>query len=315
MAWVAINCPQCSAPLPRVAIWRSVKCPSCGALITRTESMVLRDSFRQALLRSRQDSGYSDGGIQCGAERYLLMNLLGSGDISQVYVARRIGTLPFLVTMKLSSAPAAAARYASEAQVLRALQASTSSDADANFTQRLPEVVAEGAVSGGSNFQHALVLRHPNGYWGSLAALQERYPQGLDPRHTVWIWRRMLEVLGFIHVHGWSHGDVRPEHALVHPQDHGVRLIGWASAKKGASAKDQATDLLRSARVVLVLLSGASKADGIPSHVPTELADLLTRASKDDAFCRSQGAEGLDALLRAAAQAAFGPPSFVTLAI
>jgi hypothetical protein len=32
-------------------------------------------------------------------------------------------------------------------------------------------------------------------------------------------------------------------------------------------------------------------------------------------FCRTQGAEGLDALLRAEAKAAFGPPSFVPLTI
>ena len=35
----------------------------------------------------------------------------------------------------------------------------------------------------------------------------------------------------------------------------------------------------------------------------------------DEDFCRSQGAEGLDALLRAEAKAAFGPPSFVPLTI
>lgn len=315
MAWVAVNCPQCSAPLPRAAIWRSVKCPSCGALINRTEAVVLRDSFRQALLRARQDSVLSDGGVQCGGQWYHLMQLLGSGDISQVYVARRVGLLPFLVTIKLSSATAAAARYAREAQALRELQAASSGESGAYFAQLLPELVAEGAVTGGSQARHALVLRHPNGYWGSLAALNEHYAQGLDPRHAVWIWRRMLEVLGLIHARGWSHGDVRPEHALVHPQNHGVRLIGWASAQRGASVKDQAADLMRSARVALVLLSGVSEAGAVPSHVPTDLAELLTRAAENDDFCRTQGARGLDAALRAAAQAAFGPPSFVTLAI
>jgi len=315
MAWVALNCPQCSAPLPRVAIWRAVKCPSCGALITRTESVVTRDSFHQAWLRARRDSALSGGGVQCGGERYRLMDLVGSGEISQVYVAQRIGTLPFLATIKLSSAPAAAARYAREAQVLRELQALQSDGAGAYFSQRLPEVVAEGAVEGSNNAQRALVLRHPSGCWGSLAALNERFAQGLDPRHAVWIWRRILEVLGFVHTQGWSHGDVRPEHALVHPQDHGVLLIGWASAQNGASAQDQATDLLRSARVVLVLLSGASAAGAIPSHVPTGLAQLLKRAGQDNEFCRSQGAQGLDALLRAEANTAFGPPAFVPLTI
>jgi serine/threonine protein kinase len=313
MAWVALNCPQCSAPLPRVAIWRTVKCPSCGALITRTESVVTRDTFRQAWLRARQVSGSLDG-VQCGGDRYHLMQFLGAGEISQVYVAQRIGMLPFLATLKLSSASAAAGRYAREAQVLRELQA-LPGDAGAFFSQQLPEVVAVGSADGAHNAQHALVLRHPNGYWGSLAVLTERFAQGLDPRHAVWIWRRILAVLGFIHSQGWSHGDVRPEHALVHPQNHGVRLIGWSSAQSGASAKEIARDLMRSARVVLVLLGGTSAAGAIPSQVPAGLSQLLQRAAQDDEFCRSQGAPGLDSQLRVEANTAFGPPTFVPLTI
>lgn len=311
MAWSALNCPQCSAPLPRVALWRSVTCGSCGALITRSESVVARDTFRKALARAKQGSGTSGQEIRCGGQSYHLVQSLGHGEISEVYLAQRIGALPFQATLKLSSAAAAASLYAREAEVLRELQSDSS--AGAYFSQRLPEVVAEGMVEG-NHGQHALVFRHPSGYWGSLAALNERYAKGLDARHAVWIWRRMLEVLGVLHSHGWAHGDVRPEHALVHPGDHGVRLIGWAAARKGVSADTQAGDLSRSARVILVLLTGTSD-QGLPSHVPAELARLVTQASQNVGFCRHHGAEGLDGLLRAAALSAFGPPSFVPLAI
>ena len=313
MAWVALSCPQCGAPLPRVALWRAVKCGSCGSLITKTESMVTRDSFRQALNRARLESAGLDG-VLCGGARYHLMQTLGIGEVSQVYLARRIGSLPFLATIKLSSTPKAAARYAREAEVLRELQVLDGDLAGAYFSRLLPEVIAQGVAEGNSG-KHGLVLRHPSGFWGSLAALNERFTLGIDPRHAVWIWRRMLEVLNFVHRHGWSHGDVRPEHALVHPQDHGVRLIGWASARKGVSAKDKATDLLQSARVVRVLLCGASTSGVLPGDVPTGLAQLVTRAATDEDFCRTQSAESLDALLRAEAKTAFGPPAFVPLTI
>jgi len=312
MAWVALSCPQCSAPLPRVAIWRAVKCPSCGSLITRTESVVARDTFRQALVRARQGSVFSGRSVQCGGQGYSLVQLLGRGEISEVYLAQRIGALPLLVTLKLSSAPGAAAHYQREVKVLRELQAFQGGAADAGLSQRLPQVVALGVVED-NPVQHALVLRHPSGCWGSLAALNERFPQGVDPRHAIWIWRRMLEVLRYVHSRSWSHGDIRPEHALVHPADHGVRLIGWASARKDASANDQATDLMRSARVVLVLLNGASATPGVANHVPAELSQLVTQASQDEKFCRQYGAAGLDELVRAAAKAAYGPPAFVPL--
>lgn len=313
MAWIALNCPQCSAPLPRVALWRSVKCNSCGSLIAKTESVVTRDSFRQAWNRARQESA-SLGGVLCGGACYHLLQSLGHGEISQVYLARRIGPLPLLATVKLSTATDAAGRYAREAQVARELQVLDCDGAGAYFSRLLPEVITQGVVDEGSG-RHGLVLRHPTGFWGSLAALNERFAPGIDPRHAVWIWRRMLEALNFIHKHGWSHGDVRPEHVLVHPQDHGVRLIGWASAKKGAGAKEKTMDLGRSARVVQVLLCGAGDAGGLPGSVPAGLAQLVTLAATDEDFCCSQGAEGLDGLLRAQAKTAFGPPSFVPLVI
>lgn len=310
MTWVALNCPQCSAPLPRLALWRSVKCGACGSLITRTESVVTRNSFRQALSRARRDPAGLDG-VLCEGRRYHLLQELGSGEISRVYFARRVGSLPLLATIKVSSAPKAAALYAREAQVARELQALDCDGVGAFFSRLLPEVIAQGLVAGDGG-KHALVLRHPAGYWGSLAALSERFATGIDPRHVVWIWRRMLEVLNFIHKHGWSHGDVRPEHALVHPQDHGVRLIGWASARKGGAF---AADLMRSARVMQVLLCGTGNSGTLPDGVPTGLAQLVTQAATDEGFCRSQGAAGLDTLLRSDAAAAFGPPSFVPLIV
>lgn len=311
MAWVALNCPQCSAPLPRVAIWRSVKCESCGALITRTEAIVKRDDFRQALVRARQGLPAAGDVICCRGASYALMQRLGSGEVSEVYLAQRSGPMPFLVTLKLSTSADAAVRYAREAEVLRELHDSGSDTAMAYAAQRLPEVVTHGPADVGSG-SYALMLRHPTGFWGSLASLHDRFPQGFDPRHAVWIWRRMLDVLHFVHAQGWAHGDIRPEHALVHPQDHGIRIIGWVKAQKGATLESQSVDVVRSARVVQVLLGMNDRAPGA-GHVPAPLADLLERAARDEGFCRAEGARGLDALLRSAAQAAFGAPSFVPL--
>jgi hypothetical protein len=310
MAWVAVSCPQCSAPLPRVALWRSVKCGSCGALITKTESLVQRDTFRQALLRAR----HSGAGlvIQCSGQSYSLMERLGAGEVSEVHLAQRLGPMPFLAVIKLSTAGNAAAVHVREAAVLRELQGLAGDGADAYFGQLLPEVVTVGAVAGDVP-RHALVLKAPTGYWGSVADLNARFPQGLDPRHAVWIWRRVLGMLAFVHSRGWVHGDVRPEHVLVHPGDHGARLIGWASAHRNASGVAQAADLMRSARVIQILLGGASESGSGMNQVPAELSPLVKQAAQDTAFCQQQGALGLDAALRSAARAAFGPPAFVPL--
>lgn len=311
MAWVALTCPQCSAPLPRVAIWRSVKCLACGSLITRTEEVVKRDAFRQALNRAQLSAGVAAGSeVLCGGERYALLQTLGRGAASEVHLARRLGQMPLLATIKLSIHPTDADALKREAANLRALH-DVDGSAGVYAAQRLPEVIAYSMLEDASG-RFALILRHPNGFWGSLVALSSRFPQGIDPRHAVWIWRRMLDVLHFIHAQGWSHGSISPEHALVHPQDHGVRLIGWAEARKKATPQAKAADLMRSARVVQVLLGGA---DTLPAQVPPVLASLITRAAQDEAFCIAQGASGIDSQLVAAARDAFGPPVFVPLVL
>ena len=314
MAWVALNCPQCSAPLPRVALWRSVKCAACGAVVMRDEQLVRRDTFRQALRRAREESAAGAGSeIVCGSGSYTLLQKLGTGADSDVYLARRLGALPLLVTLKLSSSAAAAAHQAREAENLAALHA-VDGGAALYAALRLPEVLGIGLLTDGSG-RHALVLRHPIGFWGDLAALNHRFPNGIDPRHSVWIWRRILDVLHFVHSLGWVHGSVSPGHALVHPKDHGVRLIGWSEARKDDSPNARASDLMRSARIVQVLLCGANAAGTVPATVPDVLASLVTRAAQDASFCLSQGARGLDALLLDAARQAFGPPTFVPLVL
>jgi serine/threonine protein kinase len=242
------------------------------------------------------------------------LETLGVGAISTVYLANRISMAPLLATIKVSSAPQARVAYAREEQALRELQALDSEGAGAFFTRMIPSAIAQGAVEGEEG-RHALVLKHPVGFWGSLAALHDRFPTGLDPRHVVWIWRRMLEALGFVHRYGWAHNDLRPEHALVHLEEHAVRLIGWGEAKRGVTMKIQAEDLCRSARVIQVLLSGERGRAEKNGDVPASLGALVNRAAEDRDFCREHGAAGLDALLREQSQKAFGPPQFVPLTI
>jgi len=305
MAFIALTCPQCSSPLPRVALWRSVKCAACGSLITKTESIVERAAFRQALERAKQAALHPGTTISCAGQQYRLLERIGSGHDSEIHLARSGGVFPFLATLKLSLSPSATARHEKEAAAIKEIRAPLIGAASLYAARCLPEVIAHGKVDGDGQ-RHALILKHPYGYWGSLAALAERYPSGIDPRHAVWIWRRMLDALHFLHTLGWTHGALRPEHALVNAKEHTVRLIGFASARPHASTKDKARDLRDSARIILALCGNASSA-------PAEISALLEQASGDGAFLATEGARGLDALLRAASQSAFGPPSFVHL--
>jgi hypothetical protein len=73
------------------------------------------------------------------------------------------------------------------------------------------------------------------GDYYSLAEIRRAYPDGLDARDVAWMIRRTFEGLGWVHSVGYVHGAVLPEHVLVHPLEHGARLVGWSYAvREGA---------------------------------------------------------------------------------
>lgn len=303
----ALTCPQCGGALPRQALWRMVACPYCDAQVTRSAQVVLRADFRAALERARARACGPGHVLNVGGRRYRVLATLARGAASDVLLAERCAVVPERVTLKLAHGTVHALDR--EAEVLRALQALQGPGA-AYFSQRLPQVVALSRCGEPGHERDALVLRQPVGFWGSLADVQRAHPQGLnDERHAVWIWRRLLEVLGYVHGAGWTHGDVSPEHALVHPGDHGVLLIGWSRATQGG---DIARDLMQSAWAIRSLLHGPADAEpAISARIPSALSELLHTASTDARWCERLGAAGIDQALVAAARAAFGPPQFI----
>ncbi|MEO7055691.1 MAG: lipopolysaccharide kinase InaA family protein [Caldimonas sp.] len=315
MNFTALNCPQCGGPLPRQAAWRMVECPNCRAIVTRSVEVVERAGFRAALARSRGAATAGARTLAAGGASYALVARLGQGTRSDVYLGERLGALPATVTVKIARSDAGAEALLAEGRHLAALQALDVAGA-AYFGQRLPQPVFAGnGIEAGADRRTVLVLRHPAGHWGSLAAVAQAQPNGVDARHIVWMWRRVLEVLAFTHRAGWSHGDLSLGHLLVHPAEHGVRIIGWARARHdGGSALRQACghDLRQLAWSMRALLHGESGgAPPIPASTPAPLAALLRQVSEDGPWRVGHGAEDVEKALGRAASDAFGAPRFV----
>jgi len=284
-----------------------VACPYCKSMVTRSAQVVQRAPFRQAYERSLTQG--RDGGqlMQIAGRSYRVLGRLGEGEHWEVLLAEACGALRQRVTVKLARSSSNTLSH--EANTLRHLQA-LQTDGSAYFGQRLPQVVVMGRTGEAGHERDALVLRHPTGFWGSLSDVLAFHPHGVqDVRHAVWLWRRALELLAYVHRAGWTHGDLRAEHWLVQPADHGVLLIGWGRARQGG---DAARDLMQSAWTIRSLLHGhGDDAPPIPQRVPAALARLLRAASEDAAWCARLGAQQLDLAVVAAAEEAFGPPQFV----
>lgn len=64
----------------------------------------------------------------------------------------------------------------------------------------------------------------------SLSRVLAAYPDGIDFKDMIWMYKRTLDALGFVHQRGYVHGAVIPPHVMIGPVDHGVRLVDWSYA-------------------------------------------------------------------------------------
>ncbi|HEY7215207.1 MAG TPA: hypothetical protein VIC28_11290, partial [Thermoanaerobaculia bacterium] len=198
-----------------------------------------------------------------------------------------------------------------------------------------PQPVLYGAVTGGSlPGAKVMVLRWEDGFVHTFEDVRRAYPRGIDPRPSIWIWRRILELLAFLHyTSGFIHGAVLPPHLLIQNGEHGVRLVGFRCANlPGLPLRDvdsrfasfyprellagrtltAAADLAMSARCVAVLLGGDAASGEVPGAVPAPLAHEIHRVSSLREASLSDAWE-LRESLGELARKVFGPPAFCPL--
>jgi hypothetical protein len=260
---------------------------------------------------------------------YRLRGRLAVGHSSDVWLAERATRLSERVVIKMLRNAEDRALLEHEQEVLRELERSTERGYD-YFATLLPQRVALGlGLRSGETPRLSAVFREPTGFAHTLLDVQRAFPNGCDPRHLVWIWRRVLELLSWVHRSGKVHAAVLPAHVLLNARDHAARLVGWACASPaGASLSVAATtdldvypeleldgapvsprtDLVMIARALLKIFG--PRADTAPAHFPPGLATLLER--------EASGAGGIDASrlseeVSTVARASFGPPKFVAL--
>jgi serine/threonine protein kinase len=287
--------------------------------------------YRQAL-RELDGEGRSSDGVTIGDARYRILRKLGRGECCDVFLGERARTLTERVVIKVLRSSDDLDMLDRETAVLRALHDAAVRGSD-HFVTRVPEVVRRAAMRSTGGESAALVLRYASGFAYTFEDVRRAHPDGIDPRHAVWMWRRALETMGWVHRAGFGHGTLVPRHLLVHARDHGVRIIGWSCATRLGSGEPlpavienagidypeglveggrvtQSTDIAMSARCIRHLLA---RADGAPpARLPTPLADLVHAYATMHASC-SEDAWAVSEEVAAAARTAFGPPAFVPL--
>ncbi|MEK9151879.1 MAG: hypothetical protein AAB692_00780 [Patescibacteria group bacterium] len=234
--------------------------------------------------------------LEIDGRTYLVEGLIGQGDKSSVYRAFWDNQPTEAVVIKICAAMADADLMAREAEALRDLAKSTAAGAH-HFTRIIPEVVATGEIETHDGISRpATVFRYKNLHDWTLADVLKEYPDGVDPETMVWMWKRTLMLLGWIHMNDIAHGAVLPQHILIQPLNHAVTLLDWAYAVHdgetfqvfSTAGRDfypsrvwdggrvtWITDIIMSARCMIALLGGDPATGSVPVKVPAPIADYL----------------------------------------
>ncbi len=325
MSLRALVCPACGAPLPSNARRAVVVCPFCKASVTDDGPVILGMSFRRALADLDAVTDTSERRVRVAGLPYRVLGRIAQGESSDVFLAERARAVTERVILKVLRADSDRDLQDREWEALTALEASDA-QGSVSLSRRLPSPVARGRVEGSD--RTALLTRAQSGFVDTFEDVLRAYPRGVDGRHAAWMWRRILELLGWVHQAGWAHGAILPAHLVVQARDHGVMLVGWSCAARlggreplpvvnearldfypepllRGAPPGAKTDIAMSARCVAWVLGGS--ATSLPPSVPAPFRDLILEQAGGGA---ADDAWALRRRVGVAAEEAFGPPRF-----
>lgn len=329
-------CPQCNAPLTPHQFARSIVCAYCGATVRLDESSVSAEKFHQAFKVWNSPESYQiSSWVSINNSHWALEKCIAHGERSEVYFARRARWPTELAILKLLREREAIAQFDNEWEALQRLQHSQAPGAD-NFTMLLPQPILHGDLTYGAHKGSRIsIFRRASGFMHTFDQVIQAYPNGIAPQASIWIWRRILEILAFIHASGMAHGAVLPAHLLVQENEHGVRLVGYGCA--GQSGEKLASispgyesyypqampsrpklttqlDLAMSARCIVAMLGGDPVTAVLPATIPAKLAGIVQRialSAADDQF--REDAWALREELGLISDEVFGPARFIPI--
>jgi hypothetical protein len=312
-------CSGCGAPLE--ARWSKIviECRYCG-------SENAPGDMGDPVPSSIPDDGRTR--LAVVGRTYLVQGLLGTGDSSHVYRGRWVRRLGELVVIKVERCSEDRDLLRREWSFLERLMASPAQGAE-HFSGRLPEPIAMSPVKMNGEERLVSVFGWKSGFHHTLSDVMDVHGDGIAARCAVWVFKRLLEILGWVHRSGVVHGAVIPPHVLIHPRDHGAMLVGWSVSTawspsvteripavsraykdwypSGDREGTPALDISMAARCVLRAAGASGFADG--GKLPPALAGLLISAAGgkyDDAWAL------LDLVTRESLES-IGPPAYSPL--
>ncbi len=256
---------------------------------------------------------------------YTLQRLLAVGDVADVHLASAENEPEAHYLVKASRVPEGGPLLDNERKTLAQLLTAAG---ETTYRKYLPTLI-ESFPATDRIAKRINVFRAEPGF-RTLEQVHEQLP-ALDGRHLGWIFNRLLTVLGFCHRQGILHGAILPCHVLIHPGNHGLRLVGWGQSVKAnhriktivaryrdwyprevptKQAAVPATDLFLAARCLLYLAGGDPVTNWLPDAVPPPLQRFIQTCLLPGPGMRPDDAWAVLEEFNEVLRQLYGPPKF-----
>lgn len=237
--------------------------------------------------------------IKTPKAEYTVGDAIGHGDLATIYHATSAAFAGAELALKLADHPGDNDLLEHEAKILAALYPKPTTTKPKGGLRFISPLLDTFILRGGKTHRRVNVTGRAIEHV-SLAEIMSAYPRGLDFRDVVWIFKRTLYALWFVHGKGVVHGAVLPPHVLVHPTGHGAKLIDWCYAvpewrdgKQHVRAISKpyfdhyppeiltrkppspATDIYMASKCAVTLLGGHAATGVLPSTVPDPIKAFL----------------------------------------
>jgi hypothetical protein len=255
---------------------------------------VLHEQAKQAIRLGQYGKPLQLAIVHTRKGEHRIVSQAGVGDLSTTYFAQsKKGSTTEETFCKIVNDPHNGDLLTKEAKALKILNGP---NADPEWLPYVPQLIETFIYAEpGKPRRQANVLNRLEGFY-SLEEIRQRFPDGLSPLHAVWMWRRLLMVLGFAHDLGVVHGAVLPRHVMILPEEHGLTLVDWSYASiredhdyqplvaivndyrdwypeevMAKQAASPATDIALAARTMIWLMGGDPVTGNLPLTVPYQL--------------------------------------------
>lgn len=209
--------------------------------------------------------------IQVRSRKYIVKEKLYTGDVADLFRAALIeGSNEQEVVFKYSQDVTNNDLLENEAKNLGRLYPATQKDE--KFYRYLPRLIDSFQLKTKSGEMRRVNVFPNFEDHVSLAEILAAYPSGLDYRDMVWMFKRLLDGIGFAHTKGFIHGAVLPPHVLVHGVGHGAKVVGWSYSVKVTEPTPKTPPKKPKAKSVWDVLDEDAEDDG-PKYVKAICTD------------------------------------------